>query len=165
MLTGLLYLGAAAGLWIHRLVRPSTNEARLLREDGFKLSGVVVAGGILGPLLMLSGLDRVTALTGSLLLNLEAPLTVLIAVAAFHEPAVMPIPPANRTAIDTSTFVWSTTTRICPMRITGMSIDNKMRGRLARSLEPACFSAEFQSLAGESDDLSRGLPALMGLVA
>ena len=85
LLAGLLYLGAAAGLWLHRLARPSTPEALLQRDDLSKLSGVVVAGGILGPLLMLFGLSRVTALAGSLLLNLEAPLTVLIAVAVFHE--------------------------------------------------------------------------------
>ena len=85
LLAGLLYLGAAAGLWLHRLARPSTLEARLTYADIPKLSGVVVAGGILGPLLMLFGLSRVTALAGSLLLNLEAPLTVLIALAAFHE--------------------------------------------------------------------------------
>lgn len=85
LLAGLLYLGAAAGLWLHRLARPSTTEARLKYDDIPKLTGVVVAGGILGPLLMLFGLSRVTALAGSLLLNLEAPSTVLIAVAAFHE--------------------------------------------------------------------------------
>ena len=85
LLAGLLYLGAAAGLWLHRVVRPSTIEAPVTYDDIPKLAGVVVAGGIIGPLLMLFGLARVTALTGSLLLNLEAPLTVLIALAAFHE--------------------------------------------------------------------------------
>jgi drug/metabolite transporter (DMT)-like permease len=85
LLAGLLYLGAAAGLWLHRLVTPSTIEARLKRDDIPNLAGVAVMGGILGPLLMLFGLDRVTALAGSLLLNLEAPLTVLLAVAVFHE--------------------------------------------------------------------------------
>jgi drug/metabolite transporter (DMT)-like permease len=67
------------------LVTPSTIEAPLKRDDIPTLAGVVVMGGILGPLLMLFGLDRVTALAGSLLLNLEAPLTVLLAVAVFHE--------------------------------------------------------------------------------
>src|SRR5580765_1199161 len=85
LLAGLLYLGAAAGLWLHRVVRPVTAEAPLRYDDGLNLFGVVALGGILGPLLMLAGLTRVTALTGSLLLNLEAPLTVLIAIAAFHE--------------------------------------------------------------------------------
>jgi drug/metabolite transporter (DMT)-like permease len=85
LLAGLLYIGAAAGLWLHRLAKASTAEAQLTRHDVPMLSVVVAAGGILGPLLMLFGLERVTALSGSLLLNLEAPLTVLIAVAVFHE--------------------------------------------------------------------------------
>ncbi len=85
LLAGLLYLGAAAGLWLHRLARPSTKEAQLSRADVPKLAAVVAAGGILGPLLMLLGLSRVTGLAGSLLLNLEAPFTVLLAVVFFRE--------------------------------------------------------------------------------
>lgn len=85
LLAGLLYLGAAMGLWLHRALRPVTNEARLTREDLPQLVGVVLAGGVLGPVLMLLGLDRVTALAGSLLLNLEAPFTVLLAVIIFGE--------------------------------------------------------------------------------
>lgn len=85
LLAGLLYLGAAAGLWLLRALRPSTREARLVRADLPRLAGVVLAGGVLGPVLMLWGLQRVTALTGSLLLNLEAPFTVLLAVGLFRE--------------------------------------------------------------------------------
>ena len=85
LLAGLLYLGAAAGLWLHRLFCPSTQEARLVRADLPWLFGVVVLGGVLGPLLMLLGLARVSAWAGSLLLNLEAPFTMLIAVAVFRE--------------------------------------------------------------------------------
>lgn len=84
-LAGLLYLGATAGLWLHRLVSPPTGETQLGRSDIPKLAGVVVSGGILGPVLMLIGLNRVTALSGALLLNLEAPFTVLLAVAVFGE--------------------------------------------------------------------------------
>jgi drug/metabolite transporter (DMT)-like permease len=85
LLAGLLYLGAAAGLWLHRVLRPATNEAPLVRGDLPRLAGVVIMGGIVGPVLMLLGLQRVTALTGSLLLNLEAPLTILLAVVVFRE--------------------------------------------------------------------------------
>jgi drug/metabolite transporter (DMT)-like permease len=85
LLAGLLYLGAAAGLWLHRALRPATREAGLMRGDVGRLAGVVVMGGLVGPVLMLLGLSRVTALTGSLLLNLEAPLTILLAVAVFRE--------------------------------------------------------------------------------
>lgn len=85
LLAGLLYLGAAIGLWLHRLVRPTTDEAPLTRRDVSKLAAVVVSGGLIGPVLMLLGLQRVTALAGSLLLNLEAPFTVLLAVVVFRE--------------------------------------------------------------------------------
>lgn len=84
-LAGLLYLGAATGLWTHRLVAAPTKEAALHRDDAWRLSVVVLVGGIVAPVLMLLGLRRVTALTGSLLLNLEAPFTVLLAVAFFRE--------------------------------------------------------------------------------
>lgn len=85
LLGGLLYLGAACGLWLHRLVRPSTAETPLSGRDVPKLAAIVITGGLLGPVIMLFGLQRVTALAGSLLLNLEAPLTILIAVVAFRE--------------------------------------------------------------------------------
>lgn len=85
LLAGLLYLGAAAGLWLHHALRPSTKEAPLGRDDLPQLAVVVIAGGIVAPVLMLFGLHRVTALAGSLLLNLEAPFTVLLAVALFRE--------------------------------------------------------------------------------
>jgi drug/metabolite transporter (DMT)-like permease len=46
---------------------------------------VVVAGGIVAPVLLLVGLARTGGLSGSLLLNLEAPLTALVAVTVFGE--------------------------------------------------------------------------------
>jgi drug/metabolite transporter (DMT)-like permease len=85
LLAGLLYLGAALGLWLHRALAPRTREAGIGRGDVVKLAGVVLAGGVGGPVLMLLGLSRVSALTGSLLLNLEAPFTVLLAVLLFRE--------------------------------------------------------------------------------
>lgn len=85
LLAGLLYSGAALGLWLYRAVTPPSQEARLARGDAGKLAAVVLTGGIAGPVLMLLGLQRVTALSGSLLLNLEAPLTLLLALVAFGE--------------------------------------------------------------------------------
>jgi drug/metabolite transporter (DMT)-like permease len=85
LLAGLLYLGAALGLWLYRLVAPPTKEAGLGRADAPKLALVVLSGGVAGPVLMLFGLQRVTALAGSLLLNLEAPFTMLFAIALFRE--------------------------------------------------------------------------------
>jgi hypothetical protein len=45
--------------------------------------GAVLSGGIAGPALMLMGLGRVSWLSGSLLLNREAPFTMVIAVSSF----------------------------------------------------------------------------------
>jgi drug/metabolite transporter (DMT)-like permease len=46
---------------------------------------MVVAGGIVAPVLLLVGLQQVSAISGSLLLNLEGPFTVLIGVLVFGE--------------------------------------------------------------------------------
>lgn len=47
--------------------------------------GLILAGGIAGPILMLVGLSRVSGVTGSLLLNLEGPMTTVLALALFGE--------------------------------------------------------------------------------
>ena len=87
MLAGLLYVGAGLGLVVlgiaGRRIRP--DEAPLAASDVPPLVAVVVAGGIVGPILMLHGLQRVSGVTGSLLLNLEAPFTIAVAVALFGE--------------------------------------------------------------------------------
>lgn len=85
LLAGLLYLGAGTGLWLYGRVRPTRGEARLRRADVRTLLAIGLAGGVAGPLCMLFGLQRVGALTGSLLLNLEAPFTIAVAVLAFGE--------------------------------------------------------------------------------
>src|SRR5260221_3165355 len=81
-LAGLLYLGGGAAFL---LVRRSPYEARLTRAEAPILAGAVLLGAALAPPLMLWGLVRVSGLTGSLLLNLEAPFTMAIAVALFGE--------------------------------------------------------------------------------
>ena len=78
-------LGAAGGLWLHRAVTPRSREAGVSRKDLPALMGVVMSGGIAGPVLMLMGLSRVSGLSGSLLLNLEAPFTMFLAVVLFRE--------------------------------------------------------------------------------
>ena len=85
LLAGLLYLGAALGLAAYRSIGPATQEAGLGRADAPKLALIALVGGVVAPVLMLLGLTRVTGLTGSLLLNLEAPFTALLAVACFRE--------------------------------------------------------------------------------
>jgi drug/metabolite transporter (DMT)-like permease len=81
-LAGLLYLGAGIAFLF---VRASRTEAKLTRADAPILAGAVLAGAALAPPLMLWGLIRVSGLTGSLLLNLEAPFTMALAVAVFGE--------------------------------------------------------------------------------
>jgi drug/metabolite transporter (DMT)-like permease len=63
----------------------SRREAPLRPADVPLLAAVVVSGGILGPVLMLIGLRSVSAVDVSLLLNLEAPFTMLAAVLLFGE--------------------------------------------------------------------------------
>jgi drug/metabolite transporter (DMT)-like permease len=85
LLAGLLYLGAALALWGIRLARRSSFETPLRRADVPLLAAVVLTGGVVGPVLMLLGLRRLSAFSGSLLLNLEAPFTMLLAVLVFRE--------------------------------------------------------------------------------
>ncbi len=102
MMAAILYLGAGLGLllpgpWLRRHARrgragdaspdpPSDQvETPLRAVDVPLLAAAVTTGGILGPLLLMIGLQRVSAVTGSLLLNLETPLTILLAVAFFGE--------------------------------------------------------------------------------
>ena len=89
LLAGLLYLGAGVGLAIVHLGRTllgiGTPEAPLARTDIPWLAAVVLFGGALGPLLMMLGLSRTEASSGSLLLNLEGLATMGIAWVAFRE--------------------------------------------------------------------------------
>ena len=88
LLAGLLYLGSGFGLVL----------ARLLRDRGWKPSGLAAGewpwllgaiffGGVLGPLALMFGLTHTSASTASLLLNLEAVLTAVIAWLVFKENA------------------------------------------------------------------------------
>jgi drug/metabolite transporter (DMT)-like permease len=89
MLAGLLYLGAGCGLALVHIARGALRlpniEAPLRRSDIPWLGGVVLAGGVLGPLLLMFGLSRTTAASGSLLLNLEGLATMGIAWVVFRE--------------------------------------------------------------------------------
>ncbi len=89
MLAGLLYVGAAAGVWVYerglRAMGHARHEAPLRRADLFPALGVVLCGGVAGPILMLIGLERVSGVVGSLLLNLEAAFTMILAIVVFHE--------------------------------------------------------------------------------
>ena len=83
VLAGLLYLGAALAMSPSTLRTPQ--PLRKLRKGGRRLAVAVFFGGALGPALLIAGLVRVPAATGSLLLNFELVATVAIAAIVFHE--------------------------------------------------------------------------------
>jgi drug/metabolite transporter (DMT)-like permease len=90
VLAGLLYCGAGIGVALLRRLRKivsssNTPEAALSRADLPWLAGAVVAGGVVGPILLLVGLTRTDASAASLLLTLEGVATALMAWFIFHE--------------------------------------------------------------------------------
>lgn len=88
LLAGLLYSGAAVGLAVVDASLRVVGLTRAPRLHGgqWRWAGLsVLVGGLAAPLLLLLGLDRTPASSGSLLLNLEAPLTALFAFYAFGE--------------------------------------------------------------------------------
>ena len=89
LMAGLLYLGAGLGLAAVHLARGvlglPTIEAPLRRTDVPWLSVVILTGGILGPLLLMTGLATTDAASASLLLNLEGLMTMGIAWVVFRE--------------------------------------------------------------------------------
>jgi drug/metabolite transporter (DMT)-like permease len=84
LLAGLLYLGSGVGLAILRLGRHSA-PVRLMGSDAGWLTGAVVSGGVIGPVLLMWGLSETSGSTASLLLNAEGVLTALIAWFVFRE--------------------------------------------------------------------------------
>jgi drug/metabolite transporter (DMT)-like permease len=85
MLAGLLYLGAGIGLGALHLGNHGKREAKLPLSGIPWLAGAVLAGGIIGPVLLLYGLLHTPASSASLLLNLECVFTVLLARLIFRE--------------------------------------------------------------------------------
>ncbi|HEX6793987.1 MAG TPA: DMT family transporter, partial [Casimicrobiaceae bacterium] len=90
MLAGLLYAGSGLGLLLvlvsRRLSprRPGSISMPRRKEWGW-LAGAILLGGILGPLALMYGLTVTAASSASLLLNLEAVFTALIAWFLFRE--------------------------------------------------------------------------------
>lgn len=89
LLAGILYLGAGIGLaivhWGRAFAGLASAEAALKRTDLPWLAGVILFGGVLGPLLLMLGLVRTSAASGALLLNLESLATMAIAWIVFRE--------------------------------------------------------------------------------
>ncbi|MGE0876589.1 MAG: DMT family transporter [Burkholderiales bacterium] len=88
LLAALLYLGSGIGLAAWLVLRRAGAQVRvspIARGDWPWLAGAIAAGGIAGPVLLMYGLARTNAGTASLLLNLEAVLTAMLAWFAFRE--------------------------------------------------------------------------------
>jgi drug/metabolite transporter (DMT)-like permease len=81
----LLYGGAALSALALRLVG-GRSTAPLRRSDAPRLGAVALAGAAIAPTLLAWGLQRAGATVGSLLLNLEAVFTVLLAHLIYREP-------------------------------------------------------------------------------
>jgi drug/metabolite transporter (DMT)-like permease len=83
LLAGLVYLGSGVGLaiWsgLRSRSRGNSGEAKLKVSDLPWLAGAIVAGGIIGPVLLMVGLAVTPASSASLLLNLEGVFTALLA--------------------------------------------------------------------------------------
>lgn len=88
LLAGLLYLGSGIGLSVGRLLRDRAWRSPALRPAEWAWLLLAIGfGGVLGPLLLMLGLARTPAASASLLLNLEAVLTALLAWIVFRENA------------------------------------------------------------------------------
>ena len=90
VLAGLLYCGAGLGAAaFRRLVRLSATtgpkEAALNSAELPWLAGAIMAGGIVGPVLLMFGLAQTEASTASLMLTLEGVATALMAWFIFQE--------------------------------------------------------------------------------
>lgn len=88
LLAGLLYLGSGLGLTLARLIRDGGLEpSGLVNAEWRWFLGAVLFGGVLAPAALALGLTTVGGATASLLLNLEAVLTAVIAWVVFRENA------------------------------------------------------------------------------
>lgn len=90
-LAGLLYLGSGLGLLTWFLLRAMSSRhakdavSRLTAQDVPWLAGATLFGGIIGPVLLMTGLALTPASSASLLLNMEGVLTALLAWFVFKE--------------------------------------------------------------------------------
>lgn len=89
LLAAVLYLGSGLGLLCWLALRLAWRRQRvataLSGADYPWLAAAICAGGVVAPLLLVFGLVRTDGATASLLLNLEAVLTAVIAWVAFRE--------------------------------------------------------------------------------
>ncbi len=90
LLAGLLYAGSGLGLLlvlgVRRMFASESSPISLPRRGEWRwLIAAILFGGVAGPVALMYGLVSTTASTASLLLNLEAVFTALLAWMLFHE--------------------------------------------------------------------------------
>lgn len=90
LLAGMLYIGSGLGLSAWLVLRAIRNgqkaeSASLSASDLPWLAGAVLTGGVIGPVLLMTGLTKVPASSATLLLNMEGVLTALLAWFVFRE--------------------------------------------------------------------------------
>jgi drug/metabolite transporter (DMT)-like permease len=90
MLAALLYLGSGIGLAVVRvglrgMLPSAARDAALSGRDWLWFGAVILSGGVIGPVCLMTGLVTTPAATASLLLNLEGVATALLAWFAFRE--------------------------------------------------------------------------------
>jgi drug/metabolite transporter (DMT)-like permease len=86
LLAGLLYLGSGVGLSLVRLItQKGYRIPKLTMTEWVWFLSSILFGGILGPVLLMLGLLQTSAASASLLLNLEAVLTAVLAWVIFKE--------------------------------------------------------------------------------
>ncbi|WP_061286734.1 DMT family transporter [Herbaspirillum chlorophenolicum] len=84
MLAGLLYLGSGIGLMLYRAISRA-EKVNLPREEWRWLGGAIIFGGVIAPVLLMTGLTAMPASGTSLLLNAEGVFTALLAWFVFKE--------------------------------------------------------------------------------
>lgn len=85
-LAGLLYLGAAAA-FLPFVIRNCKREIHSVKSSSqiLRISGVVIFGGFLGPLMLLSGLRLANSSSVSIWLNMELVATAVLGVLVFKD--------------------------------------------------------------------------------
>lgn len=191
MLAGILYCGAGVGVALLRritrvVLASQTRGVSLRQEDIPWLAGAIAAGGIAGPILLMTGLARTEASAASLLLTLEGAATALIAWFIFHENFNRRVGLGMTLLVAGAvTLAWSGTPTIMsfigPAAIIGACImwglDNnltrkvsladplqivELKGLIAGPVSVALGYGAGKSLPGASDALLAGLVGFLG---
>jgi len=85
-LAGLLYIGAAIA-FLPYIIKNASAEIKALQQTGKKyhLAGVILFGGIFGPLFLMIGLKTANAMSVSIWLNMELVATAILGVLLFKD--------------------------------------------------------------------------------